>query len=809
VSFSDCINTAAQTGRLSQAKADEALQAYAEAMARAGADGLSDAAAEAGASNRAMEEVGQRVAEARYRKIQTIKKEHAIYTLLHESKKPTSQLAGHNVVAPMDTLTAKIEATQGAVLYQLMSNMAAVAEKFSSKFLGLIKPIETMDDMARGVYGEDVSPAAKILAEQYSATQEYERKLLNLEGANIPENPNRRMTQVHDRLAVRSAGRDAWVNDHLKDDVLDWEIMQYDGKEIPADQREGILRRVYDAIVSNGKNKISEAFGGESFMQRLQRERFLYYKSADAWLEMNEKYGKGNAYVQLLRSVENTARGVGILRHLGPVPENGIAFAKRTLDKLIGVQGLDMKVKSWEKLRTSLNRELGSFDQQMDMLMGKVDHGEGDAVVQTVNSARSILGTSMLGGMAVTSLSDPFYAMWFRQVNNLPFVKTIPHYISSLLHLKNFKREALNSGFGLESTVRNMHDTQRFTLNAEGGKLAHLLSELNLRATGMSILDDITHARAGYDIADVLAKHQHTPFDDVPFVEFMRNLGITEKDWSFIKDAPLYEPEYYDGHTFFGKANLLRPVDMWNSAGDDAGREAANKFMMLQEVLARGSRPIGGVRTRALLGGATSARSVAGQVARTSAQFLISPASIMFTHWRVAMGAPRMWGLNGKVARFSTLMLYTTAAGAMIQQIKEVLKNRSLADMTTPEFWIKSMILGGCGAILGDFIYNNVTASGGPFSGSNPTVETAKKLYAAVAEPAKWAMGDDTAHPIASEMEAVWSLLPKPQPARYAMERMMYDPALQYMDPAAYERKKEKELELLDRTGQQELVHYQ
>lgn len=809
MSFLDCMNTAAQTGRLSPAKADEAAQAYADALEQAQKDGLSEAAAESGAANKALEEVGQRVAETRQRKIQTIKKEHAIYTLLHESKRPTSQLAGHNVAAPLNTLTANIENTYGATRSQLMANMNQIAENFSAKFLGLVKPLENMDNMARAVYGEDTEPAAKILGEQYAATQEYERKLLNLEGANIPENPNRRMTQVHDRLAVRNAGRSAWVADHMKADILDWDIMQFDGKEIPADTRQATLEKVYDAIVSNGATKSKEAFGGESFTQRLQRERFLFYKTADAWLEMNGKYGKGNAYTQLLGSVDSTARGVAVLRHLGPEPENGVAFAKRTLNKLIQTKELDTAVKPYKKIVTKLNRELGSFDQQMDILMNKVDQGEGDALVTNVNSARSLLGTSMLGGMMTTSLSDPFYAMWFRQVNGLPWAKTIPHYINDLLHMKNFKREVLNSAFGLESTVRQMHDAMRFTLGEEVSSFAHHVSELNLRATGMSGLDDLTHGRAGFDIADALAKHRNDSFDSLPFVEFMRNIGITEKDWSFVKDTPLYTPEYYDGHMSFGNAELLRPLDMWNNAGGDAARSAANKFMMMQEILAKGSRPVGTARSRALLGGATSARSLSGQLVRTSAQFLISPASVMFTHWRVAMQAPRFWGANGKAARFGLLMLYTTAAGAMIQQLKELLKNRTPADMTTPDFWVKSMVLGGCGAILGDFVYNNVTAAGGPFSGSSPTAETGKTLYKALAEPVKWAVGDETAKPAAAEMEAAWSLLPKPQPFRYAIERMMYDPALEYVDPAAYNRKRQKEMEVLGKTGQQELVNFQ
>jgi hypothetical protein len=178
----------------------------------------------------------------------------------------------------------------------------------------------------------------------------------------------------------------------------------------------------------------------------------------------------------------------------------------------------------------------------------------------------------------------------------------------------------------------------------------------------------------------------------------------------------------------------------------------------------------------------------------------------MFTHWRLAMQAPNA---VQKATRLGLLFAYTTAAGAMIQQIKEVLKNRSPADMTTPEFWMRSAILGGGGAILGDFVYNNLTSADGPFSGSSPTAETAKTLYRAFAEPAKLAMGDPNTHVAAKEMEAAWSLLPKPQPMRYVVERMLYDPLLEHVDPAAYARKRDREMKVLGQSGQHELVNFQ
>lgn len=809
MSFLDCINTAAQTGRLKQAKAEEAATAYEEAKAEGLAQGLGEAAAEAAAAQKAVEATTTLVAAKRWERINSMKKEHEIHTLLYASAKPTSALAGHNIAAPIDNLSARIDFTYASVTDQIMAHLDGVISKFDSKFLGLVKPLENMDNMIRALYGESVEPAAKVLGEQYAQGMEFMRKMLNLEGASIRENENHRAPQSHDRLAVREAGKEVWVNDHLKDGVLDWDVMEYQGKDIPVDQRRTVLERVWDAIVSEGTSTEKGAYGSQGLTARLARQRFLYYKTADSWLEMNGKYGKGNAYNQLLSQVEMTARNVALMRHLGPNPENGAAFAKRTLENIVGQKTLTLGVKAGEKLRTELGRELKAFDDAMAIQMQKVDMGEGDALVQMANSARSLIGTSMLGGMLSTSLGDVFYGMWFRQIYHLPFVTQIPKMVHALLNFKDFKQQLLNSGIGLESATRMMHDSQRYTLAAEGSHFARMVSEANYRATGTAHWTEAGRGLAGLDFADALGKQVGKNFDDIPFVELMRNVGITEADWNAVRDTPLYEPEYYSGGKLFGKAQHLRPIDMFSGAGSNAGREAANKFLMLQELFIRGSLPISSTRSRALIGGAVSPRSIHGQMVRSMAQFMVMPASTMFTHWRLAMAAPTA---VEKAYRFGMLMAYTTAAGALIEQIKEVLQNRSLANMDpieNPQFWLRAMVLGGGGAILGDFIYNNLAAAGGPFSGSNPTVQFGKKLAGAVIEPVKWALGDENAHVARAEMEAAWALLPKPQPFRFAMERMMYDPLLEHVDPAAYARKRAKELEVLGTQGQDELINFQ
>lgn len=788
MSFSECIQTAVDTGRLGEKKAAEAEEAYQRHL-----DGLPGQ--ENRAAMKALEEITTLKNAKRWERVNELRKQHANYTEIMAAKDVNNLIANRGPWASLNinSMMERVDRSYAAISDQIMATMDLVVGKYTSKVLGFVRPLENMDNIVRYLDGQTVEPAARILGEQTKAALDLMVKLQNLQGASIHQPDGFWVPQQHDRFAVREATQAVWVADHLVDGVLNWDEMRYHGKEIPVDKRKEILESVWESIVTEGRNKIEAGVANnETLAARVSRQRFLHYASADSWLDMNAKYGQGNLYEQLLGLVESSARHTALMMQFGPNPKAGAEFVKRALLKRMEELGAGKSAKAYEKLKTNTEREIKAFDDQFALMNHDVDMGAGDALVQGANTVRTMVGTANLGGVGIMTLSDPFYGMWFKQMIKLPFtawIGTLPRYIDAMVRYKGFEQQLINDGIGMENALAMIHDSQRYTMGAEGSHYAKVVSQANYRITLASRLTNVGRGIAGQDLAKALARFKDTPFEEVPFAPIMQNLGITEKDWNLVRETPLAETE----SRVFGKGAHLRPIDMWSHAGNQAARDAASRFLMFQEFLVRGAVPSPNIGTRTLLGGAVSPRSAYGQFMRASAQFLLFPTAVMFNHWKLAMMAPTALE---KAYRLGLLAAYTTAGGAVVQQLKEKLKGNDFKPMDTAEFWLKSAVIGGAGAILGDFIYNNLAGVNHP--STTPVGQFATKAADVVVEPLKWAYGSMTgddemvakARPGKAALEAAWGILPKPAPFRLAMERMMYDPLLEHVDPAAYGRRK-------------------
>ncbi len=790
MSFLDCINTAVETGKLGKAKALEAGAAYEEAVAEGKAAGLSDSAAEAAASHASLKAVTELTNAKRWERINEMRAQHALHERIRLSADPSNALANHGLNAKEFSIMEEVGQATESVEYQIMASMAAVINAFDSRLAGFYKPVENMAEAVSALYGNAAGPAAKTIAQAVTDTYNLMTKLLRNEGVDLPENKNFRLSQRHDRFLVHNATKEVWVREHLADGVLDWEVMRYQRKAIPVEKREEILGRVWDAITTEGKNTVHESQNNAmSLASKLGRERFLYYASADSWNSMNSKYGAGNMYEQLLAQVQSTSKYVGLMRSFGPNPKTGAAFAERALEKKVSEQVLGVGAKKAEKLHTAKDRELNSFQSQYAIAAQEVDTGHGDPLVNAANTARLLTGVAMLGGMAVNALSDAFYGMWAR-TNYFRWgsaTSLIPRYIQGVTQFKNFKQQMINDGIGLETVMSMAHGNERFSLGLEGAHWAKQLSEAQYRITGTSRITQVGRGLAGQDFSRMLAEGYGQAFEAHPLYSLFSNIGITAKDWEHLQATALYTPEYYDGTRLVGKGQFLRPIDMWNDAKSQAARDAANKFMLAQGMFIHGAVPGPNIRTRAFTGGAVTSRALHGQAMKTMVQFMAFPASIMFNQWKIAMSAPTA---AQKAWRLSSLIAFTTGGGALIQQIKELLKGNKPKPMDTPAFWGKSLVLGGGGAILGDFLYNNIVNANSAFGASTPMGSLGRAAVAPLTESWKaYVLGEEDAKPGAALMQLAWAGIPKPQPYKLALERMLYDPMLQQYDPAAYERK--------------------
>ena len=809
MSFLDCINTAVETGRLSQNKADQAAEEYAATRERMLKADVAPNAADYGAAHEALKEIDIRVTEKRIQRIAAMKKEKVIFDKITGAKSTTNVLASRLNSTRYDSLMDLVELTQESVAKQLAAHAALLIKKYDARFLGLHQPIENMDNVAYSAFDVHRDPAAEPLGLQIKETYALIRKMENLEGAHIPDVANYGLHMQWDRFLVGGVSEDQYVAKVLAlGEGIDWKNMRYAGKAIKDENKESMLRMVYNSIISEGKNKVTPAFAdNENTASNLSRRRFILFKTPDAWLAMNKEFGKGNMYQQFLADLNSASRNIALMRVLGPSPAHGKAFAERTLEKRWADDTKSMTVKDREKARVDKNNELKAFQDQYDILSHNIEYGEGNPMTQVLGTARSIAGTALLGNVGILSLSDIAYGAAFRNFYKMPVITLMPRYFHAMLTFGKFKQQMItNAMFKLSNLTTNIHDSQRYTMGLEGGRIANKLSDFNYRATLAQPITEVGQGLVQNDFAEQLARYADKPLDQVPIAELLRNLDITDEDWNVVRgNTPIAEPEVWHGMRLFGKGQFLYPRDMYTHAINDLHREAANKFLMASELISRGGSPSSSVGSRALTGGSVSPAAAYGQFLKSSAQFMAFPAGIMYNQWKFALSVP---GAVNKIKRASILIAYTTAAGAMVQQLKALASGQDMLDMdprTNPNFWLKSMVVGGAGGILGDFVWNNLATVNHP--STMPVVDAGKKAWAAFAEPVKaikqWAFDEEyTAKPARAELEAVWGLMPKPAPYKLAMERMLYDPMLEYADPAAFQKKLDKQQANEMNTGQ-------
>jgi hypothetical protein len=78
------------------------------------------------------------------------------------------------------------------------------------------------------------------------------------------------------------------------------------------DDREQFLTHVWENL-SSGNHETSTGAtgflgGGANLASKLSAERVLHFKDADAWLEYNERFGRGNVIDAVLRGLEHAGR---------------------------------------------------------------------------------------------------------------------------------------------------------------------------------------------------------------------------------------------------------------------------------------------------------------------------------------------------------------------------------------------------------------------------------------------------------------------------------------------------------------------
>lgn len=793
MSFKDCLDTAVVTGKIKQEKADEAKKLYDEAYDEAVAEGLGERAAGDSAAIKAVDRLAEMTFQKKWQKVHEIRTAAKIWDEFSTTNKPVEAII---------KLGDQIDLAKERLMGQMHKLVERNLDKWRPRAAGLIQPIQDMNDIVYSAYGQKVqNVSSKEMFEEIANLQEWTRKRAMMEGAFIPENKERRLPQGQDRMKLwdlhnkmgPAPAKQQWINDMMR--TLDWEIMRFEGRQIPEHKRPEVLARSYSSILTQGTTRLKPGHtGAEGLATKMARERFFYYKDADSWIEMQEKYGAGNVWLQVVSYMETMARDIATMEHLGPNPLIMKNYVNNVARKRAGE--IDEGKAAKRTMVSKVDKELGVFEERYKIHNHLVNNGAESLLAQAIAPVRTFVVASVLTKAFISNLGDLGIGKNTLMYYKLPHTGYMRSVVKAFAEMPSKERRltAIRNGLGMESATSMALMQQRYLGGFDGPNWTKRMSDVSFRATWLTPWTQASRWAFGHHVMGVLADSVGKEMDELPFAPFMREAGITPDEWDMMRAVPLFDD---------GGAPKLRPIDMLEQAGVDSvvRQRVADKFTDFILDMQRRGVPSVDTRIAASLGAGVDASRATGQVIRTFGVVKSFPTLIWMLHLRDALAAPTVGGKLGNVARFVTIL---TLAGAFITQMKELVNGRDPRDMTDPGFWIRSLLNGGSLGFAGDALFSRTAAFRGGglpelFAGPVPQfAEDVKGLADAALIDALEGKGK-----LPRELvEFGTRYTPIPWQARLMLERALLEDLLKMADPTAHRRLKQRETRRLREMGQ-------
>lgn len=635
------------------------------------------------------------------------------------SRDPRGEFIGH----------ANVETLTNTIIGQAHSRFIGTLEALRRKGLGLVDSNDQKAlslDILKALYGDtSVSKAAKAYADAWKATEKYLLMEAKRAGADIVERQDFRIPQRHDPASFRRAAGDSTrVEDHRaqwKQDILpaldrDAMLSRATGKPLTDDELDGLLDEMYDTVSSDGLNRFENAQvgrGGAAGKTRPRRladrhtmERFIVFRSAEAQMEYNKKYGGDYDLLSIMTShIDRRAREAATMQVLGPDPD-------ATIDLLS------------KRAKAIDNRDPTGLTGLYNELVGRLESPHSEAWASGGRAVRNVLTAAQLGGAFISALADVSFQAVTAGFNGMSFGRVFGSQM----------RQWVRGGYDTSDTVF----AARLGLVAEewsGSALAatRVMGELNGPRATRKMVDAVMRASLlaswtqsgrhafGTEMLGHLGDQVGRTFDEMEPAtrRALERRGLTADEWDAIRSVPLV------------MRDESRPQAKFMSVPDiiAAGhRNAAMKVMQMVQEEIEFATPSSSVRARANLKGSfgggegTQAGTIIGEITRMVGMYKSFPVTLAYTHLSRMLFDPAL-GKMGRMRYGAKMFISTTIMGAMAYNAKAILAGKEPIDpFDTDEwgrsvgFWGAAALQGGGLGLFGDFLLNDHSRFGKGFT---------------------------------------------------------------------------------------------
>ena len=736
MSFTKCINAHAMKGFLTEKQAKD-LNAEYEKLYRRYEKSMGDgAAAHAAAEHfvRIQQEIIQKKMENDIGHVLALKKvkedidisASSISAEKGNAFKGTKWLHGNPYARAVRDKLDSVFDRQQSLNRNALIEVGDIVEKYRSKRAGLTQDVEGFKDVVREAMGQ-ATGKADAAADGKKLSGLFDRLRKDYEDAGgIMGKIENYFPAHHEAELVGRSTFEEWRDFILP--LLDRDRMTDVQTGFPIDdvRMDEILKSAYDSIRTNGLIDIQERAkeglqtygrGGEINSRRTE-SRFFHFKDADAFLEYNAKYGRGDAglFDAMIGHIASITRDTATMQKLGPKP-NAI------------MQNLELELNGKGAYVPAIQAIKGMYD----VLSGRTGYGGKLGPMYKFNMAwLNLKRAAYLGSAPISAVSDTFFVSMAARMNGLPAAKVMGQYLKLLNPLDATDRDVARHLFYISSAATG-HSLQgaRYADDVGRGGMTAWAAGATNRLSGLAAMTDAGRQSIMMVHGAMMARYAAAKTTWESLEDGIRmaaqKYGITKNDWDIMMRAQATTHPDMEGAAWLMPENIM-------GIKSEAAREAAMKYSDWMTSLGNEAVNEPRLLTRAITTGAVFGDARQGSLLRLAMSNVFFaksfPVTIILNHTLPALRSAS----QGRGGHLMAIAAGATVMGALAIQLRQIAQGKETRkDMNTPLFWLAATLQGGGLGLFGDFIfqdYNRFQQSiGGTLAG--PIVGTAQSLLRA------------------------------------------------------------------------------
>lgn len=546
-------------------------------------------------------------------------------------------------------------------------------------------------------------PAAKQIADAYRRVKDVALDDFNHVGGAIRKPKG--LNILPDTLGSTQAAM-APIQDFVADYMnwIDWNSQTWpEGRLIEPGEREDFLKNVKLFRASDGNNEYTPGKGGgqgAAIGDMLDMNQMLVFKDAVSWEAANKKYGDKNSTIfdVMVRDLDRMAWKVAMIKVLGPNPEAMIDVIKGlALKHASDVQAEGKTVnaaRAVDDTKAVLNQ---TFDNMARNILrnNPIDPNSRIATVSGVTT--NLASAAMLAKAIFTAVpSDLATTMITRWANHQPVLRFMGHYLANLVQYRRSQEFLIQSAIATDEIISSGFSATRFgPFETYGYEWSKRVSDTAMRANFMSRHTNALRAANQKEMMGSLHRLRDKSFNSLATREMFERAGITEREWDIVR----HETETYRPRGD-GSAGFLKPMDIYKLKHEDAP-EIAQKFQAMLYNEGRRMVIATSLEAGVWMKGGTRPDTARGAFQHSASMFGGYPLTYLMVYSRMFAG---MDSKMRKGQLITALMFTGLMAGAISQQLRNLIAGKEFADMKDGNFWMKSALTGGVFSIASDYV---------------------------------------------------------------------------------------------------------